>query len=343
MGLPFLYLIEPNSQRQIQLLINRIIMEGKITASITLLPQLAQNRLEELSQRIETELDCDLICFNSYINKASAQVFNETIIKMVTKSRKKNKRLVILLNTNGGESDEVVNMVNNIRRFYEHVLFIITKSASSAGTLFSFSGNEIYMQKTSSLGPIDLQVGINGKEAYPFKVMKKLARKVEGLTLGKKALTELSLSEQYEFNGFDNLKYYHRYDENYQFQETVRHIAKEYLTTYKFPAFENLDQQEKDKIASIVDKLIDDDLMKENGLFFHSTEMFIEQSNKLGLQVKDLEQDLPKVYIDINEFDQLCNEYAWLRGRNLDYVIYNHLVPDIHPIEDLQPEKSGKK
>ena len=57
---------------------------------------------------------------------------------------------------------EIVNgvqrMVDILRHFYSEVNFIIPDYAYSAGTIWCMSGDNIYMNYYSSLGPIDPQV-----------------------------------------------------------------------------------------------------------------------------------------------------------------------------------------
>ncbi len=51
-------------------------------------------------------------------------------------------------------------MVGVLRRHYEIVNFIVPDLTMSAGTIFCMSGDNIYMDCTGSLGPIDPQVQI---------------------------------------------------------------------------------------------------------------------------------------------------------------------------------------
>ena len=49
-------------------------------------------------------------------------------------------------------------MVEITRYFYNEVYFVILDQAMSAGTIWAMSGDKIYMNYASSLGPIDPQV-----------------------------------------------------------------------------------------------------------------------------------------------------------------------------------------
>jgi hypothetical protein len=68
------------------------------------------------------------------------------------------KKLVILLETSGGYIEVTERMVTAMRHFYQEVDFIIPSHALSAGTVLVMSGDAIYMDYFSVLGPIDPQI-----------------------------------------------------------------------------------------------------------------------------------------------------------------------------------------
>jgi hypothetical protein len=74
------------------------------------------------------------------------------------------KRVAIVLETEGGFIEVVERIVGTIRHHWpEHVDFIIPNFAMSAGTVLALSGNRIFMDYYSVLGPIDPQVERNGR------------------------------------------------------------------------------------------------------------------------------------------------------------------------------------
>lgn len=77
-------------------------------------------------------------------------------------------KLVIILNTPGGSAETVEKLVDIIRHHYTDVSFVVPDFAMSAGTIFCMSGDRIYMDYSSSLGPIDPQV-FNGKQWVPAR------------------------------------------------------------------------------------------------------------------------------------------------------------------------------
>lgn len=69
-----------------------------------------------------------------------------------------NNNLAVLLETTGGSIEVVERIANIFRHHYEHVIFIVPNHAYSAGTVLCLSGDEIYMDYYSVLGPIDPQI-----------------------------------------------------------------------------------------------------------------------------------------------------------------------------------------
>ncbi|MGH9960801.1 MAG: SDH family Clp fold serine proteinase [Pyrinomonadaceae bacterium] len=92
------------------------------------------------------------------------KLFRDFIEKL--KSTESQSRLVIVLNTPGGTAEAVEKMVEIVRFHYSEVWFVVPDYAMSAGTIFCMSGDKIFMDYSSSLGPIDPQVP-KGNEYVP--------------------------------------------------------------------------------------------------------------------------------------------------------------------------------
>jgi hypothetical protein len=70
----------------------------------------------------------------------------------------KYKQLVVVLETNGGSVEVVERLSDVFRHHFETVVFVVPNFAYSAGTVLCLSGDEIYMDYYSVLGPIDPQI-----------------------------------------------------------------------------------------------------------------------------------------------------------------------------------------
>lgn len=115
---------------------------------------------EELTNRLlklEKYLSSDVISFTGAIHEGY-QVKVLEVIEDLAKTKEKKDTLYIILTTTGGSAPAVDVYVNIIRHHYKTVNFIVPEYAYSAGTIFCMSGDNIFMDYYSVLGPIDPQV-----------------------------------------------------------------------------------------------------------------------------------------------------------------------------------------
>jgi ClpP class serine protease len=121
--------------------------------------------LKERAIAIEKHLEGDVIFFYGPIFPSLQRRFRDFIEQLRTEPDCRD-RLIVFLNTPGGSAETVEKLVEIIRFHYKEVFFIVPDEAMSAGTIFCMSGDKIYMDYTSSLGPIDPQIH-NGKDWVP--------------------------------------------------------------------------------------------------------------------------------------------------------------------------------
>lgn len=115
-----------------------------------------KNTLMNKLQKLEEHLQADIIFFFGNITPELIPIYRDLLEQL--QSEKKYDVLFIILNTPGGSVETVERFVNMNRHFYKTVNFIVPDEAMSAGTVFCLSGDKIYMDYSSSLGPIDPQV-----------------------------------------------------------------------------------------------------------------------------------------------------------------------------------------
>jgi ClpP class serine protease len=120
----------------------------------TTIKDLLNSKLGEL----EAKLTADVVFYYGEIHSSLLRPFRDLIEELQKVSTA--KRLAIILNTGGGSAEIAEKMVDITRFHYSEVYFVIPDFAMSAGTIFCMSGNKIYMDYSSSLGPIDPQSGM---------------------------------------------------------------------------------------------------------------------------------------------------------------------------------------
>jgi hypothetical protein len=177
------------------------------------------DRLEAL----ESHFDADAVFYYGVISAAYDKLFRDFIETLAAEG--KHKRLLVLLNTVGGSAETVEKMVRIIRFHYEEIYFVVPDFAMSAGTILCMSGDKIFMDYSSSLGPIDPQVW-NGKEWVPALGY---LDKVEEL-LEKARQNQLTDAEFLILQGQD-LATLSRYEQQRNLTVT---LLKQWLVQFKF-------------------------------------------------------------------------------------------------------------
>jgi len=141
---------------------------------------------------------------------------------------KKRKSILFLLETDGGFAHVAERIALILRHHYKRVAFLVPSEAMSAGTILVMSGDSIYMDYASMLGPIDPQVKRGGRGGWvpALGYLEQYERFVEKAKKGELTSAELT----YFVENFDPAELY-QYE-----QETELSIAllEEWLAKYKF-------------------------------------------------------------------------------------------------------------
>jgi hypothetical protein len=173
--------------------------------------------------KLEAHFDADVIFYYGNLETGIVRAFRDFIEKLAVPGHK--PRLVFFVNTPGGAAEAVEKMVEIIRFHYAEVYFVIPDAAMSAGTILCMSGNKIYMDYSSSLGPIDPQV-FNGTHWVPalgyLDKVDDLLRKAQAGTLTKAEFVILQNQD---------LAMLRRYEQSRDLTVT---LLKKWLVEYKF-------------------------------------------------------------------------------------------------------------
>jgi hypothetical protein len=153
---------------------------------------------------------------------------DELIRDSVEEHRPKQKKLSVILETDGGYAEVAERIARTLRKFYRQIAFIVPNYAMSAGTILVMSGDEILMDYFAILGPIDPQVRKkDGSGLIPVNGY--LSRYNELLQKGiDKTISTVELTILIE--KFDQGELY-RYQKEKDLSEA---LLKEWLVKYKF-------------------------------------------------------------------------------------------------------------
>ncbi|SRR6266542_1141635 len=195
---------------------------------------------------VEEQLDCHLGEIQKAFNNVDALAFfgplyygvDESIREAIewihrTPERKKpnviqkRPKLIVILDTPGGYSEVAERIADCMHKHFNAVEFVIPNRAMSAGTILAMSGDEIWMDYFSVLGPIDPQVeGPKGEliPAHGYLVQyERLIKKSKN-----KQITTAEL--QFLVQKFDPAELY-QYEQEMNLSVT---LLKQWLVQYKF-------------------------------------------------------------------------------------------------------------
>ena len=117
------------------------------------LRQLLNTKLAALEQH----LNADVFNYYGELGPLAPHIFVK-LIEELKKDSTKHDKLYVILTTPGGSAETVERYVNVLRYHYDEINFIVPDYAYSAGTILCMSGDNIFMDYSSVLGPIDPQV-----------------------------------------------------------------------------------------------------------------------------------------------------------------------------------------
>jgi len=122
-------------------------------------------QIEEYFSTLHEPVYCDALFYYGSIFTGLEIHFKKAIEGLVSSHPAANKptTLIIILNTPGGYAETIEKIVDIIRFHYANIYFIVPDAAMSAGTIFCMAGDKIFMDYSSSLGPIDPQVQLGDK------------------------------------------------------------------------------------------------------------------------------------------------------------------------------------
>ena len=185
-----------------------------------------EQKLNECITEIEATLDSDVLVLVGDIVVGVDDAIRDIVEEKRRQDPKQNK-LTVIITTLGGYIEIVHRIVDTLRHHYKFVEFIIPNYAYSAGTVFVMSGDEIYMDYYSRLGPIDPQVNNQeGRQVPALGYLKQWERLLEKAKNGSITLPEIQLMIQ----RFDQAELY----EYEQARELSVSLLEEWLAKYKF-------------------------------------------------------------------------------------------------------------
>ena len=190
--------------------------------------QLTGSILSNVNNDLSTKMDGDCVFINAGMFPPLDDEFRVTVEELRENST--HTHLVVVLQTTGGLMETVERLVAIMRTHYERVSFVIPNFAYSAGTVLALSGDNIYMDYYSVLGPIDPQYRASDGQYLPGHGVVEKYNDIVG-TINEASDPEACRAElAYLIKNFDPAQMF-------QIEQAIQHgitLITEWLPKYKF-------------------------------------------------------------------------------------------------------------
>ncbi len=133
--------------------------------------------------------------------------------------------LLVLLDTPGGLIEVVQRIAVSLRHHYTTIHFLVLDRAMSAGTVLALSGDAIFMDYCTCLGPIDPQIVRDGRAVSGLSYLRQYERLHQKAKRHELSAAEAILLGKLDLAELDQIKLA---------EEKSALLADEWLSTYKF-------------------------------------------------------------------------------------------------------------
>ncbi|PPD41241.1 MAG: serine dehydrogenasease [Methylocystis sp.] len=289
-----------------------------MAATIPINDKVVFEAVQSAEEAIEKLLECDLVNFFGELRSAVVPHFRDVLEALASRPGKRNT-LGICLTTPGGQAEVVEKCVEIARHHYDFLYFIVPRMAMSAGTIFCMAGDKIYMDYSSSLGPIDPQVPEKDEKylvpalGYLDKVSELIEKSRDGtitpaefMLLEKQDLAMLRFYEQARDLSITLLK---EWLANYKFKDWTEHRT----TNKGAPVTDDDKKRRAEEIATLL----------SNNKHWHSHGRFISMKtlkDVVRLEIEDFGAD--------KELQEAVRRYcdvlsSFLNRNGIPYYVYN--------------------
>jgi membrane-bound ClpP family serine protease len=239
---------------------------------------------------LESEVKGDVISYTGPIIDNNENIFLNIVEDLARDNDKKDK-IFVIITTGGGSATAVERYVNILRKHYSEVNFIVPDYAYSAGTIFCMSGDNIFMDYFSVLGPIDPQIQNREGKLVPalgyLDKINELILKAQNDTLTQAEFIILKDFDLAELRAYEQAK------------ELTIELLKKWLVNYKFKnwTIHQTDPDLRGQEVTLIEKQnraeeIADKLSNNNHWKSHGRPINIETlTSELRLKIEDYSEN----------------------------------------------------
>lgn len=275
--------------------------------------------IDQRCKTLEDQLKSDIIFYHGSIYPQFFRSFRDFVEQVKASSQRNEDRVSVVLRTGGGSAETTERMVGALRKHYTEVNFVVPDFAMSAGTIFCMSGDKIYMDYASTLGPIDPQVPTPDTGDYVpalgyLDKVEEITQKgnlapADVVMLKSLDLAKLALFEQARDLSVDLLK---KWLVEYKFRNWTHHRTNN-------PGAPVTDFQKKERAEQIARDLADHKRWRS-----HGRNLDVAKLTELKIEIDDYSDDQ-----DLREAIRAYNDplTGFIDRTRMDFVMHSHHIP----------------
>jgi hypothetical protein len=270
--------------------------------------RIIEQQLEQRVGVVEDARKADVLTYMGPLYPLAGDVIKDAVEEL----HGDRKAVLVILETLGGYMDVAERIAIVLRKHYEGVDFLVPRFAMSAGTVLVMSGDAIWMDYASMLGPIDPQVQKEPGQWVPaLGYIEQFNRLMKKADEGELSTAELT----YLVENFDPAELY-SYEQE---RELSIALLRQWLVQYKFKNWTETETQGKEVTKRMRSRRAADVARKLN-----ATDRW--HSHNRGIPMEVLRRDL-KLLIDdfgadptlgpaVHGYFHLLYDYSMRRGHD---------------------------
>ena len=271
---------------------------------------LIEEQLAKFIKKIARIMDGDCLTYIGPIAYGADDRIRDSIEALSDENQSKNPKLIFILQTEGGFAEVARRISDALRHHYAEVEFLVPSHAMSAGTILTMSGDAIWMDYYSVLGPIDPQVpSADGRKMIPaLGYLEKYNQLLDKSNKGEAQAAELQI-----LLGFDQGELY-SYE---QARDLSISLLEEWLAKYKFKNWVQTEtkkttvtpEMRQKRAAEIATKLNKIDRWNSHGIGINKELL----SSELGLRIDDFGEN-DELRDAVRQYHKLLTDYMQKLG-----------------------------
>ena len=292
-------------------------------------PSIELERKAQLRRISEERGGRGILVFASAFSKPNAPTAIEYADRIPFEDQVENiegEEVDLLLESPGGLAEVAEDLMTMLRNRFKHVAVIIPGYAKSAGTIMAMAGDEILMEPSSALGPIDAQMTRDGRSISAHAAREgliKIKKEVEKSgSLNRAYIPILQNISTGDIQGWENAL------------EFSQRLVTNWLISYKFKTWkkhsksgEKVTAEERKQLASHIAS----ELCNHGKWLSHGRSIMIPDLEEMGLRITDYSTN-PDLFDAIRRYFILLkmtfdNTNIYKVYETVESNIYRHMIP----------------